>query len=243
MHAFAGLSMALASIYLLEHLHLLFNQRTIYMNNKDGLMALFEEAKAQCANEATFATGIQQVLALRGELKRLYQYIFDTATPSAYAAMPIPEYSTITYYFYHLSRVEDLITNTLIREQPQLFYTDGYQAKMKSPIATTGNEITPETMVAFSSTIEAKALQEYILKLFETTNDLIARMSWEQGSRQVSDAAKANLIALQSVSSHQNAAWLVDSLCANNYQSLILRGCIRHLAIHLPECLDILKAA
>ena len=68
----------------------------------------------------------------------------------------------IAYSIWHIFRIEDIVANTLISENKQIFFSGNYQKRINSPIITTGNELIKEQIADFSKQLNLKELYSYI---------------------------------------------------------------------------------
>lgn len=155
--------------------------------------------------------------------------------------MPLSTDKTIAYYLYHLTRIEDITSNTLIAGKEQVFFEKHYNKLLNSPIITTGNEIERDKLVEFSTVLDINQLKNYITDVLTNTNNIIKDMSYEDSKTKVSDDRKAELVKLHTVSDNENAFWLVDYWCKKTYAGLLLMPFSRHQMLHLDGCLRIVN--
>ncbi|GMQ60894.1 phage head-tail adapter protein [Vallitalea maricola] len=211
------------------------------MKEKAELSLLFKEFQGAIKKKDEFEIGIKHLLEFRKELWEIYQFIFDNVNEEEYSLMPLAKDKTIAYFLYHLTRIEDIPSNTLILDQEQIFYKNDYQNRIQSPISTTGNEIPREQLVEFSKQLNIDELKNYITDVFQNTNKLIENMTLKESRTKVSEERKEKLIVLNSVSTDEKAFWLVDYWCKKNYRGLLLMPFSRHQFLHLNGCLRIYR--
>ncbi|MCL2218010.1 MAG: hypothetical protein FWB91_13470 [Defluviitaleaceae bacterium] len=140
--------------------------------------------------------------------------------------MPIARSKTIAYYIYHLVRIEDIVTNTLIEGKTQLFFSSDYL--LNFPVITTGNEIKRDDLIEFSKMLDIAHLKKYAADVFAGTNEIIHNMSFKDSKTKVSAERKANLLTTKTVSDDENAFWLVDYWCKKTYAGLLFMPLSRH---------------
>lgn len=155
--------------------------------------------------------------------------------------MPLSKDKTIAYYLYHLARIEDITSNTLICGSQQIFFKNGYDKSLNSPIITTGNEITRENLVKFSSSLNIDILKAYIQDVMKNTDDIISSMTYKESKLKVSEQRKQELLNLNTVSTDENAFWLVDYWCKKTNAGLLLMPFSRHQMLHLTGALRIIN--
>ncbi len=105
--------------------------------------------------EATFREGLDVLIDLRNNLFGQISSIVDTFPPEAFFQMPFAgaegyHSKTLAYSMWHIFRIEDIVAHTLIAQDDQVLFTDGWLEKTKSPVITTGNELKGAEIAAFS---------------------------------------------------------------------------------------------
>ena len=210
------------------------------MKTKQERSEIFKLFQANIKRKSTFDIGKQNLLILRAELSAVYDYIFTTCSNDDFSKMPLAKDKTIAYYLYHLIRIEDITSNTLIAGKQQIFFAEGFDKLLNSPIITTGNEIQRDDLVDFSKVLNIAELRNYANTVLENTNAIIQNMSYENSKIKVSAERKAELLNTMTVSNDENAFWLVEYWCKKNYAGLFLMPFSRHHMLHLNGCLRIM---
>lgn len=211
------------------------------MKTKQQRSEVFKLFQTNIKRKKDFEFGKEQLLTLREEFMSVYNFIFDTCNNDDFAKMPLYKDKTIAYYLFHLTRIEDITSNTLILGKKQIFFKRNYDELLNSPIITTGNEIERNNLVEFSSMLEINQLKNYIYEVFSNTNNIIKDMSYEDSRKKVSDERKVELVKLHTVSENENAFWLIDYWCNKTYTGLLLMPFSRHQMLHLDGCLRIIS--
>lgn len=211
------------------------------MKTKQECSEIFKLFQRNIKRKNNYDLGKQQLLTLRAELMSVYEYIFTTCSFDDFIKMPLSTDKTIAYYLYHLTRIEDITSNTLIAGKEQIFFERNYDKLLNSPIITTGNEIEGDKLVEFSKMLDINQLKNYIAEVFTNTNNIITDMNYEESKTKVSDDRKAELVKLYTVSTNENAFWLVNYWCEKTYAGLLLMPFSRHQMLHLDGCLRIIR--
>jgi len=212
------------------------------MTTKEQRTEIFKSFQQQIKKESTFETGKQDLLKLREELLAVYDFIFDNCELEDFSKIPLRTDKTIAYYLYHLLRIEDMTSNTLIKGTTQIFFADGFDKKLNSPIITTGNELHRDELVEFSKTLNIDELKKYAHTVIKNTNKIISEMDFAKSKTKISEEKKASLINLRTVSTAETAGWLVGYWCNKTYTGLFLMPHSRHHMLHLNGCLRIMDA-
>jgi len=200
---------------------------------------IFKSFQANIKKKDSSDAGKQSLLALRAELSAIYEYIFDVCNDDDFCKMPIASDKTIAYYVYHLIRIEDITSNTLIAGKEELFFSKKFGSLLNSPIITTGNELVRDDLTEFSKALDINQLKNYVSAVYANTNAIIQNMSFEDSKTKVSAERKAELTKLTVVAASQ--MWLVDYWCNKTYAGLLLMPLSRHQMMHLDGCLRIIK--
>lgn len=211
------------------------------MKTKQERSEIFKSFQINIKRKNSYELGKKQLFELRDELLSVYDYIFTTCNFDDFVKMPLSTDKTIAYYLYHLTRIEDITSNTLIAGKEQIFFEKHYNKLLNLPIITTGNEIERDKLVEFSTMLDIDQLRNYITDVLTNTNNIIKDMSYEDSKTKVSDDRKAELVKLHTVSDNENAFWLVDYWCNKTYAGLLLMPFSRHQILHLDGCLRIVN--
>lgn len=211
------------------------------MKTKQEHSEIFKSFQTNIKRKNSYELGKKQLFELRDELLSVYDYLFTTCNFDDFVKMPLSTDKTIAYYIYHLTRIEDITSNTLIAGKEQIFFEKHYDKLLNSHIITTGNEIERDKLVEFSTMLDINQLKTYITDVLTNTNNIIKDMSYEDSKTKVSDDRKAELVKLHTVSDNENAFWLVDYWCKKTYAGLLLMPFSRHQMLHLDGCLRIVN--
>lgn len=211
------------------------------MKTKQERSEIFKSFQTNIKRKNSFELGKEKLIELRNELMSIYDYIFSTCNNEEFVKMPLPTDKTIAYYLYHLTRIEDITSNTLIAAKEQIFFTKNYDKLLNCPIITTGNEISRDKLIEFSSMLDINQLKNYIGDVLTNTTNIIKDMSYEDSRTKVSDERKIGLLKLHTVAADEKAFWLIDYWCNKTFVGLLLMPFSRHHMLHLDGCLRIIS--
>jgi hypothetical protein len=184
----------------------------------------------------TFQEGIQDLISFRNQRFDEWKSSLSGVTKEEYHLQPYInhqgyEKKNIAYSLYHVFRIEDIVCNTLIQNQMEVFF-DGYKEKMLSPIITTGNELVKEEIARFTEQLNLDMLWEYGEKVKDTTNEYLQSLDKLSAKRKITQQDKARVIELGVVSSNPLANWLVDYWGSKNIDGLLRMPFSRHWLMH-----------
>ncbi|WP_238918680.1 phage head-tail adapter protein [Clostridium sp. YIM B02555] len=205
---------------------------------------LNKKMQLQIKKKGTFYEGINTLLELRKELMKEIVSLKEALNREDFNAMPFINAKgyhnkTIAYSLYHIFRIEDIVSNSLIKKREQVFFKDNYHEKMKSPIITTGNELIKQEISVFSSKLNLDELYNYIKAVDVSTTQLLKELSYEDLKIKMTERDKEMLKPLNVVSEADNAFWLIDYWCDKNIQGLIQMPLSRHWIMHIEASLRI----
>lgn len=209
-----------------------------------GWSELNKKVQTEIKKEATFHQGIGTLLLLR---QQLFDEVIRFKTElgrEQFNMMPFINADgyhskTIAYSIWHIFRIEDIVANTLIKGNNQVFLSGDFQNIIGSPIITTGNELKKQQIADFSKLLELDGLYRYVEEVKKDTDSLLKNLSYADLKRKITDTEKQRLKALKVVSEDENARWLIDYWCGKDVRGLIQMPFSRHWIMHIEASLRI----
>ena len=205
---------------------------------------LCKNVQNQIKREETFQEGIETLLKLRQILSdEVYRFKAELDREE-FNAMPFLNADgyhskTITYSIWHIFRIEDIVANTLVKGNEQVFFKGNYQERIGASIITTGNELVKQQIADFSRTLDLHELYQYLMDVKNSTDDLLKCLSYKDLKRKMTDKDKAYLKSLEVVSTDERAYWLIDYWCGKDVRGLIQMPFSRHWIMHIEACIRI----
>ena len=199
--------------------------------------------QTQLKKKDTYKEGLDTLFCLRNQLMQTINSFHDELNREEFNAIPFINADgyhskTIAYSIWHIFRIEDIVSHTLIGEDEQVFFAGNYQERTNSPITTTGNELVKQQISDLSKQLEIEELYSYIFEVKKSTEEILKRLSYEELKKKVSDR-KEHLQSLQVVSSDERAVWLIDYWCDKDVRELIQMPLSRHWIMHIEASLRI----
>ncbi len=200
--------------------------------------------QAQIGKEATWPDGLRTLADLRGRLMETLLALQEELAREDFDAMPFPgadgyHSKTIAYSVWHIFRIEDIVAHTLVAGDEQVFFAGGYQRRTRSPIITTGNELAGEEIAAFSRQLDLDGLYAYAAEVRGSTEAILKGLPYPMLKTKPPEERRERLLALETVSRDEKAAWLVDCWCGKDIRGLIRMPFSRHWIMHVEACLRI----
>lgn len=140
------------------------------------------------------------------------------------------------WHFWHTYRIEDLVSNILIADKPQIFDNE-YQKKINASITDTGNALEFDEAVEFGKCLNVVALQDYIIAVGKNTRKIIENLSLEQINSMVSEERVMQILRVGGVTTDVRSVWLLVYWGRLTVCGMILTPLTDHHMMHLPPCL------
>ncbi len=145
----------------------------------------------------------------------------------------------LCWYFWHTYRIEDLVSNILMRNQSQIFDAQ-WQRKINSPITDTGNALELEEAIAFGNALNTEALYEYIIAVGKNTRKIIESLTLEEINSMVPEEWVMNILEQGGITTDFRSVWLLVFWGRLTRGGMILTPLTSHHMMHLPACLDMI---
>lgn len=205
---------------------------------------LNKKIQLQIKKKDTFYLGIETLIILRKELMKQILDFKNVLSREDFNAIPFINANgyhskTLAYSLYHIFRIEDIASNSLIKKDVQIFFQHDYCNRMNSSIITTGNELVKQEISTFSSKLDLDELYQYIYDVDVSTTNLLKELSYEDLKTKMTEKDKELLRSLKVVSDDENSIWLIDYWCGKNIQGLIQMPFSRHWIMHIEASLRI----
>ena len=202
--------------------------------------------QTQIKKKDTYDSGIGTLFSLRDNLWDMIISFKDELSREEFNAIPYINAEgyhskTIAYSLWHIFRIEDIVAHTLIKGDEQVFFREGYQKRINSPIITTGNELVKQEIADFSEQLNMDELYTYLSDVKQGTEGILRDLSYEDLKRKIPVERKEQLESLSVVSKDESAIWLIDYWCNKDVRGLIQMPFSRHWIMHIEACLRIKK--
>lgn len=183
--------------------------------------------------------------------KTIADYVFDFMREGNQSlAVPREDYETdlhyagtktvpLCWYFWHTYRIEDIVSNILMKNQSQIF-NDEWQRKINSPITDTGNALETNEAFEFGETLNIDALYEYMLEVGKNSRKVIEELTLEQLTSMAPEEWVMRILEEGGVTTDFRSVWLLVFWGRLTRGGMILTPLTSHHMMHLPACWDII---
>lgn len=217
------------------------------MTATSDLNAMIKTAKSLLPRERDFREGIKLLLEIRGAIycpedskSILSQYgnLFDGLSELDYRAKINKKSRTIAYGIWHSTRIEDMTMNCLVLNQGQVYDRENVQGAIAKGLRSTGNELNAAEILEVTRRMNIPALLNYQRLVWESTNKSISGLSFDDLGRKVNKVQLKQLLDDGSVSTHENASWLIDFWGGKTVAGLLMMPMCRHHVVHINESME-----
>ena len=198
----------------------------------------------QIKKEETWNDGVNTLFELRKQLFDVFLSLKSDLAREDFDAIPFinadgNHSTTIGWSLWHVFRIEDIVAHTLVADDEQVFVSGRYQTRIHPTVITTGNELTKNEMTDFSRQLDLEVLYTYMADVKNSTERLISGFPFSALKQKPSTERKDHLKALNVVSTHKDAFWLIDYWCGKDIRGLIQMPFSRHWIMHAEAILKI----
>jgi hypothetical protein len=162
-------------------------------------------------------------------------HIFSDLTDDQYRRIPENTDHSLIWILWHISRIEDITMNILVKNESQVYLSGGWVDKMNSPIHHAGNLIQEENLRLISQKIETEQLFKYRIAVGRRTQEIVQNLSTEELSQKTQPDRLARIMEEGTVL--PEAEVLIEYWSRKKIYQLLLMPPTRHLMVHLNEAL------
>lgn len=141
------------------------------------------------------------------------------------------------WHFWHIYRIEDLISNILMANQNQIF-NEEWQKRIDSSITDTGNALELDEAITFGKKINIEALHEYMIVVGKNTRHILENLTLEQINSMVPEEWVMRILEEGGVTTDFRSVWLLVFWGRLTVGGMILTPITDHHMMHLPPCLN-----
>lgn len=141
------------------------------------------------------------------------------------------------WQFWHIYRIEDLVSNILMANQSQIFDAE-WQRKICSSIVDTGNALEFDEAVEFGRQINVEALRDYMIAVGKNTRHILENLTLEQVQSMPPEKTVMQILAEGGVTTDFRSVWLLVFWGRLTIGGMILTPITDHHMMHLPPCLN-----
>jgi len=166
--------------------------------------------------------------------------IWSGLTGEAFVTMPTAKDVTIAWNVWHITRIEDIVSNILISEDNQVL-NEEWLKRLGVDVRDTGNSMTDDEIISLSRAVDMDALREYRNAVGTKTKSVLSALSESDMKRKVKRENLERILAEGGVTEHKDSVWLLDFWGRKNIAGLLLMPITRHQILHLSDSMKLKK--
>lgn len=164
--------------------------------------------------------------------------LLDGLLNEDYSVMPTKKDETIAWHLWHIARIEDLVGNLLIAEQPQIL-DDTWMTRLHTTVKDTGNAMTDAEIIDFSEQVNKQELINYRNAVGCQTRNILKALTPNDLKRKPKEGYLELLVREGGLLEHKSSIWLKNFWGKHTIAGLILLPLTRHHMMHLPDSMTI----
>lgn len=139
----------------------------------------------------------------------------------------------ICWQFWHIYRIEDLVSNILMANGQQIF-NEEWRQRIGSSITDTGNALEPDELAVWSKNIDVNELRNYIITVGKNTRRILSGLTLEQIKSMVPEEWVMRILEEGGVTTDFRSVWLLVFWGRLTIGGMILTPMTSHHMMHLP---------
>jgi hypothetical protein len=174
----------------------------------------------------------------KGSSPTIYQSLLDGLSSEMMVYRPIKSFSSIAWNLWHITRIEDAISNILIGNSKQVFNKE-WQEKINLTITDTGNAFTTIDVDQFNKIINTKELLKYRKAVGKNTQKILQNINQSEKKRKPIKEQLQRIIDEKVLTNEKESIWLLDFWANKTINGLLLMPITRHQIVHINDSFKI----
>ena len=170
----------------------------------------------------------------------IYQELLSLVNNENIKYRPVNNFSSIAWNIWHITRIEDAVSNILISNSKQIL-TEEILNKINVNITDTGNAFTAADVDVFSESINLKELIKYRKKVGTNTVAILQKLTVLDRNRKPTQEQLHRLIQENVVTSSPESIGLVDFWGKKTISGLLTMPITRHQIVHINDCYKLVE--
>ena len=195
------------------------------------------------SSKENFNSGIKLCLEMHNQVHdiskndsaNIYQRLVQDITPEIIKYHPSNSFSSIAWNLWHITRIEDAVSNILISDSDQILDND-WLKRINVKVTDTGNAFSKEDVDKFDSLVNTNELLKYRKAVANNTQKIIININEEDKKRKPSKDQLQRIISEKVLTNEKDSIWLLDFWGNKTIIGLLLMPITRHQIVHINDC-------
>ena len=179
---------------------------------------------------------VHDILAQEKELT-IYQKLINDLPAEAITFRPKNHFSSIAWNIWHITRIEDAVSNILINDSKQIIFNR--INKLNTKTIDTGNAFSERDIDEFNSSINVKELLKYRKAVGENTQGILATLTNEDRKTRPTQDQLNRILSEGVLTKEKDSIWLLDFWGKKTISGLLTMPLTRHQIMHISDCFKI----
>lgn len=168
----------------------------------------------------------------------IIEHLWDGLNERAFRTMPTVKDVTIAWNIWHITRIEDITSNILIADTNQVM-NDEWMNRMHTSVKDTGNAMTDDEIIAFSSSLKPDELRKYRDTVGTKTKKILAGIRKEDLKHKFRKEQLERIMNEGCLLEHPDSIWLLDFWGKKNVAGILLMPITRHQVVHINDSIKL----
>jgi len=168
----------------------------------------------------------------------IYQSLLADLPNELFTFKPEKSFSSIAWNIWHITRIEDAISNILIADSEQVLNNE-WLDRINIRTTDTGNAFTEEDVNKMDKVINANELINYRKAVGKSTQKIIKCIEESDRKRKPSKDQLARIIKEKVLTKEKDSIWLLDFWANKTISGLLTMPITRHQIVHINDCIKL----
>ncbi|QHQ61180.1 DinB family protein [Anaerocolumna sedimenticola] len=164
--------------------------------------------------------------------------VWDGLTDEDFEVMPTSKDVTIAWNIWHITRIEDLTINILVKGWQQVL-DETWLDKLQVTVKDTGNAMTDDEIIKLSKSINKQELKNYRNAVGKQTQQILSALTAEDLKRKITSDRLERIRLEGGVTNHPDSIWLLDFWGKKDVSGILQMPITRHQIVHLNDSLKL----
>lgn len=147
---------------------------------------------------------------------------------------PEKSFSSIAWNLWHITRIEDIVSNILINDSLQILNSE-WSRKLKYSITDTGNAFTKDDVDDLDQKINIEELFQYRSAVGTKTQEIIGKLTAEELKRKPSKEQLDRILSEGALTDEEDSIGLLDFWSRKTVSGLLTMPLTRHQVVHIND--------
>lgn len=168
----------------------------------------------------------------------IYLELVNGLTPDCMIYRPNNHFSSIAWNIWHITRIEDAVSNILIANTEQIFDKE-WMERIKTEITDTGNAFNENDVDKFGKMINVKELLLYRKMVGKKTQIIVKSITEADRKRKPTAQQLERIVKEKVLTKEKNSIWLLEFWGNKTIAGLLTMPITRHQMVHINDSFKI----